>query len=177
MAEAESAVAGENMYPWDDAALEAAWAAELELLAEAVAAPPEEAAGYARDFLRLRAERRAAAGLPAMLADYERQREWLEGLGRYAELGIWREASVSPEYQPTAAVMEDPAFNAYRKYETRLNRELGQFGRMAGDVGDGRFYYSGYAQAVLLDRLDDGWKARAFQPGVFLEDLLVEAVN
>ena len=177
LAEAELAAARENAYPWDDAALESAWKAELDLLAEAVAAPPEEAADYARAFLSLRAERRGAAGLPATLADYERQREWLEGLGRYAELGIWRAASVSADYRPVAAMTKDPEFEAYRNYEKRLGRELGQFGRMADDVGDGRFYYSGYAQAVLLDRLDSGWKARAFQPGVFLEDLLAEAVK
>jgi hypothetical protein len=32
------------------------------------------------------------------------------------------------------------------------------------------------AQAVLLDRLYPGWKDKAFQPGVMLEDLLREAV-
>jgi hypothetical protein len=49
--------------------------------------------------------------------------------------------------------------------------------RMAGDDGDGRFYYSGMAQAVLLDRLMPGWKARAMQDSVFLEALLAEAVD
>ena len=48
---------------------------------------------------------------------------------------------------------------------------------MADDTGDGRFYYSGYAQAVLLDQIDPSWKARAFAPDVFLEDLLAEAVD
>lgn len=177
LAAAERTAIRENAYPWDDAALEEAWQAELDLLAGAVAAPPEEAADYAREFLRLRAERRDAGGLSPALVDYERQREWLEGLARYAELGIWREAAASPGYEPVPAIRDDPEFDAYAGYERRLGREIDQFGRMAGDVGDGRFYYSGYAQAVLLDRLDPGWKARAFEPGVFLEDLLAGAAS
>jgi hypothetical protein len=48
---------------------------------------------------------------------------------------------------------------------------------MAGDEGDGRFYYSGMAQAFLLDQLMPGWKARAFDEGVWLDDLLAEAVQ
>jgi hypothetical protein len=173
LAAAERAAAGETAYPWDDAALEAAWQAELDLLAEAAAAPPETAAEYAREFLRLRAERREAAGLAPSLVDYERQREWLEGLARYAELGLWREAALET-YRPVTAILDDPEFEGYTGYDRRLRREIDQIGRMAGDVGDGRFYYSGYVQAVLLDRLLPGWKARAFEPDVFLEDLLAE---
>lgn len=175
LAAAERAAARENAYPWDDAALEAAWQAELDLLAAAVAAPPEEATAYARDFLRLRAERREAEGLAPMLVEYERQREWLEGLARYVELGLWREAAAG--YQPSSAISDDRDFDGYDGYEKRLQREIGQFGRMADDAGDGRFYYSGYAQAVLLDRIDPGWKARAFAPDMFLEDLLREATS
>ncbi|MFO7624532.1 MAG: hypothetical protein R6V73_09280 [Anaerolineales bacterium] len=43
---------------------------------------------------------------------------------------------------------------------------------MAGSCGDGRFYYSGMAQAMLLDELLPGWKEQALREGVFLEDLL-----
>ncbi len=175
LAAAERASARENAYPWDAAALEEAWQAELDLLAEAIAAPPEDAAGYARDFVRLRAERRAASELAPALAGYEMQREWLEGLALYAELGLWREASAAG-YRPAAAIRDDPEFEAYAGYDRRLSRVIDQIGRVADDEGDSRFYYSGYAQAVLLDRLAPGWKARAFEPGVFLEDLLAEAV-
>jgi hypothetical protein len=47
---------------------------------------------------------------------------------------------------------------------------------MANDEGDGRFYYSGMAQAYLLDRLSPGWKQSAFQPGVYLDELLAAAI-
>jgi hypothetical protein len=43
---------------------------------------------------------------------------------------------------------------------------------MAGDDGDGRFYYSGMAQAYLLDRLLPNWKATAFDENIWLDDLL-----
>jgi hypothetical protein len=41
----------------------------------------------------------------------------------------------------------------------------------------GWFNYSGMTQAAPLDRLSPGWKTLALEPGVFLEDLLNEAVG
>jgi hypothetical protein len=38
-------------------------------------------------------------------------------------------------------------------------------------------YYTGMAQALLLDRLSPGWKDRAFEQGVWVEDLLRQAVR
>jgi hypothetical protein len=43
---------------------------------------------------------------------------------------------------------------------------------VASNRDDGRFYYSGIAQAVLLDRLTPGWKDQIMADGVFLEMLL-----
>ncbi len=65
---------------------------------------------------------------------------------------------------------------ATRNYTTHWNREVDQIRRMAGDEGDGRFYYSGMAQAVLLDRFAPGWQAQVFADGVWLDDLLADAV-
>jgi hypothetical protein len=47
---------------------------------------------------------------------------------------------------------------------------------MADDGADGRFYYSGMAQAMLLDHLMPDWKNQVLNEGVFLEDLLETAV-
>lgn len=44
--------------------------------------------------------------------------------------------------------------------------------RTAGRSGETRFYYSGMAKAVLLDRLLPDWKEQVFNPNVMLEDLL-----
>lgn len=167
---------GEANYPWDDVAFEEAWQTELDLLAAAMRAQTEsESRTLAQQFLAQRAQRRQAADLSSALQDYERQREWLEGLARYVELESWHQASLAAEYHPVAAIQDDAGFDAYTTYARRWNQEVDQIGRMAGDHGDGRFYYSGMAQAVLLDRLVPGWKSRALDEDVFLEDMLAAA--
>ena len=49
--------------------------------------------------------------------------------------------------------------------------------RQVRQDGVTRFYYTGAAQAFLLDKLAPGWKAQAMAPGVFLEDLLAAATG
>lgn len=55
--------------------------------------------------------------------------------------------------------------------------QLDEVTRTAGREGETRFYYSGMAQAVLLDRLLPDWKERAFEPDSMLEDLLRDGVG
>jgi len=175
---AEFAASLEGQYPWENEATEQAWQAELDALYAAVtAASDDEAAQYARQFLALRAERRASSALPANLADYERQREWLEGLAKYAELVLQREAGRSADYAPLPAIEGDPDFHAYRTRERFWSQQLGEVRRMTNRSGEVRFYYSGMAQAVLLDRFAPGWKEQAWSEGIWLEDLLAEAVQ
>ncbi len=45
------------------------------------------------------------------------------------------------------------------------------------DDGDGRFYYTGMAQAIILDRLLPEWKTMAMNEDVFLENLIVIAIE
>ncbi len=179
LAAAETAVfQSESHYPWEDVAFQDAWQAELDLLATAVQAETEaETADLARQFLAQREQRRQTAGISSNLIAYEQQREWLEGLARYVELEIWRQASLADDYQPIVALQDDPDFNGYATFNKRWTQEVDQIGRMADDRGDGRFYYSGMVQAVLLDRLLPGWKAHVLANGVFLEDLLETAVG
>jgi hypothetical protein len=160
LAAAENAAPiGEAGYPWDDASFQAEWQTELDILAEAVQADSDEAmAELARQFLAQRAQRRAAAGLSDELIRYEQQREWVEGLARYVELELWQQAALDDTYTPVAALQDDGEFSGYGTFDKRWNQEVGQIGRMADDVGDGRFYYSGMAQAVMLDHLLPGWK-------------------
>jgi hypothetical protein len=167
----------DDRYPWQDEALIADWQTELDTLIEALRADSsEQSAELVRAFLAMRKERRDSAGLDVELVAYERQREWTEGLARYAELELWRLAQ-EQGYTPIAETADLPDFNAYAGYETRWQRELEQMHRTASDEGDGRFYYTGMAQAVLLDRLMPGWKALAFEEGVWLEELLEEAAR
>jgi hypothetical protein len=167
----------EQQYPWDDTALQAEWKTELDLLAEALqAGDPAQMADLSHQFLEMRAARRTSAQLNEYLIAYEQQREWLEGLARYAELEIWRLAAAS-SYTPVPESSEDPEFNTYQGYSRRWTNEMNQISRMSRDEGDGRFYYTGMAQAFLLDRLMPAWKERAFDEGVWLEDLLRSAVG
>lgn len=175
--------AQEGCYPWEDQAFEAAWQVELDLLVQGLRAESDdEARERARTFLAQREARRQDAQLDPALIDYERQREWVEGLAKYSELRMWEEAyegvrADPPSYVPVGAMDADADFRSYNGYPNRYRSEVAQVKRTAGRHGDGRFYYSGMAQAYLLDRLAPGWKAAIFEEGVFLEALLSEAVD
>ena len=170
VAAAETAVSQqEPLYP-DDSALQANWQTELDLLAAALQ-PDADAADLACQFLAQRQQRRQQANLSPDLIAYEQQREWLEGLARYAELEMWRQAANTDGYTPFLSLLDDPKFNRYTSFDQRWQQEVDQIGRSAG-AGDGRFYYTGMAQAVLLDRLLPDWKEQAFDEGVWLEELL-----
>ena len=167
----------EDRYPWQDQTLQAGWQAELDLLARLLkTTDPAESADIAAQFLEQRAARRQRAGLSPDLIAFEKQREWLEGLARYTELEIWRLASQG-SYQPIPASAALPDFERYTAFERRWEQEIAQLPRMAAQEGEGRFYYTGMAQAVLLDRLAPGWKTRVFDEGVWLEDLLAQAIR
>lgn len=178
LARAEEAAARQgDRYPYDDTAFQDAWQIELDLLADALQADtPEQMTGLAAQFMAQRESRRRQSGLSPSLVNYERQREWLEGAARYAELGVWR-VGASSDYQPIPPASQVADFNAYSAYERRWSNEVDQVRRMAGSSGDGRFYYSGMAQAVLLDRLLPDWKERVVPGSVFLEDLLAEILG
>lgn len=166
----------EANYPWSDDAFIAAWQTELDLLTEALRAETDaQSAALAQQFLAQRAQRRQDAGLSPSLITYEKQREWLEGLAHYVELAIWRQAYETDGYQPLPTIQDNGDFSNYETFPRRWSQDIDQIGRMADDVGDGRFYYSGMAQAVLLDRLAPGWKETALQDEVFLEELLAAA--
>jgi len=173
---AETAVHQADAYPWSDEAHHAAWETELDILHQAVSAETVgETAVLTEQFLAQRAERRKIAGLTAELIAYEQQREWLEGLAKYVEMEIWRQASQSPDYQSVDAMALDDDFEQFKTFERRWSQEVDQIKRSATGE-DTRFYYTGMAQAAILDKLSPNWKARVFAEDVFLETLLQEAV-
>ncbi|HNT24113.1 MAG TPA: hypothetical protein PKM21_07105 [Anaerolineales bacterium] len=178
LAEAEYANQNESQYPWDDTTLDKLWQQEMDLLVQAVQADTtEQAAELGRQFLVQRDARRAETGLSQELIDYERQREWLEGLAKYAELVIGRSAGATSAYTYLPALEADPDFNAYATRQRYWEGQIGEAQRTTGRSGGTCFYYSGFAQAVLLDRLLPGWQTQAFEPGVMLEDLLRQALG
>ncbi len=157
--------------------MQAAWQAEFELLRQAVAETDAQAlTGLAHQFLAQRSQRRSQAGLAAGLVQYEREREWLEGLAKYAELELWRAGRQDESYQPLSTPPGVESVDGYRNFERNWNEQVRLLGQQAGKEGDLRFYYSGWVQAEMLDRLSPGWKKSAFEPGIYLEDLLAEAI-
>lgn len=176
--------AAEGAYRWGDAywaadvGMRSAWREEIDALARALGAADDgERRDLTRQFLERRRERRTGAGLGADLVAYERHLEWLEGLAKYVELTILREAYEDADYRSALSRDVDPDFRAYRGWPQRWSREVGQMRRQATREGDSRFYYTGMAQATLLDDLLPDWKDRALEEGVWLEDLLSEAVE
>lgn len=168
----------ESAYPWEEESLRQNWQDELDLLADALMATnAAETSVLAQHFLDLRQARRREAVLSYELIEFERQREWLEGLARYIELETWRLAGADPAYSPVQQMSEIRDFNNYQTFERRWAGEIDQMRRMANQPGEGRFYYSGMALAFLLDRLSPGWKARAMEADIWLETLLSEAVQ
>ena len=167
----------QSSYPWEDKDLQAAWQKELDLLHQAMrAATPEDTRDLASQFIAQRDRRRAAAGFGPQQVGFERNREWVEGIGKYAERMMLRLAADPANGLPVAELQSDQRFSGYRASVRIWANEEDQMRRMAGAEGDGRFYYSGWAQAVLLDRLSPGWQARLFEDEVWLEDLLRAAV-
>jgi hypothetical protein len=165
-------------YPWDSEVFAEDWQVELNLLADAVQAKSDaEAIELVRQFLAQREKRRAAAGLDADPVALECQKEWEEGLAKYTELAIWRLAATTSSYEPLPALAGDPGFKDYANFDQRWSQEIEQVRRMASDQGDGRFYYSGLAQAAILDRLAPDWRTKAMAESVLLEDLLRDAVK
>lgn len=171
-------IALEEKYPWENEAGIKAWETELSLLQQALSYGNEnETRSLVQQFLQQRQDRRELMKLSPDLIRYETQREWVEGMARYVELESWRQASSETDFQSTLVSQSDPDFKAYNTFDKRWQQELDQMVRMANDVGDGRFYYSGMAQAFLLDRLYPNWKEKlAADPSLNLEDLLEQCV-
>jgi hypothetical protein len=173
-----TAINHQEDYPFLEPSHVEAWQTELDLLNAALKAETQaETATLTRQFLETRQTRRLTVNLAPAHVLLEKEREWLEGLGRYVELAMWREAGSHPGYQPNQQMELLPDFKAYQRFDSRWNQELDQIRRMASATGDGRFYYSGMAQAFLLDRLDPDWKLKVMQPGVYLDELLQTALT
>lgn len=176
LAGAEEAMRLEDSYPWDDAFQRAAWQRELDWLVDAATASSDaQAAILAKQFLKERDTRRAQVSMTPELVDFERKREWLEGLAKYAELGIGRAGGTTPGYAPLQDLTADRSFHRYGTRDRFWSLQMDQVRSILGNEGEIRFYYSGFAQAVLLDRLYPGWKERAIAEGTALDALLRQA--
>ncbi len=163
---------------WEnDGEMQPAWGEEIDLLIKAVGASSEGgAAELGRQFLAQRDQRRRDFGLDADLIAYEVRLEWLEGTAKYVDLRSWQEAAHNHGYLSLPGMAADPDFKDYETFESHWNQEMRQARQQANKEGNVRFYYTGMLQSCLLDRLMPDWKDRITQEGIYLEDLLREAV-
>jgi hypothetical protein len=161
-----------------DQEMEPAWKEEIDLLIRAVEVSSKgDAVEVGRQFLAQRDQRRNVYGLDADLIAYEVQFEWLEGIAKYVEIRSWEVASNTKAYVPLPGMENDPDFKHYETFRSHWSQEMRSAREQAEREGDTRFYYSGMLQAYLLDRLMPDWKDRIFEEGVYLEDLLREALT
>ena len=174
---AEHAHSAGDQYWEADAKMRTAWQDEIDALFKAVTATdPQVMREAAQAFWDLRRARRVDYQLDESLIDFEQEIEWEEGLAKYVELSIWRVAANTPGYAPLPALSADTDFKQYATFNQRWAQELDQMKRQATQEGEVRFYYTGMAQAVLLDRLMPEWKTRVLTEATLLEDLLGEAL-
>lgn len=165
----------ESSYPWNNTEFVDAWNRELGTLQNSLSLDDTEVlADSVARFLELRRERRDKFNLRAEHIELEIQREWLEGLAKYTEIELWKRAAEDPTYQPILALTGDSDFNNYQNFEERWTQEFRQLGSFSGS--DSQFYYSGMAQALLLDKLNDRWKERILNVESTLEGLLERAI-
>lgn len=176
--DAERAYVVADSYWSADEAMREAWQKEIKLLEQALAAASDrEAAAFADQFLGQRSARRSEGDLSLELVNFERRFEWLEGLAKYVELEIWRQAANDASYTFVPEMANDPDFREYGTFDSRWTQEIDQMNRQASREGDTRFYYTGMAQAKLLDRLLPNWKGQIMDDDVWLEDLLLAGVE
>lgn len=110
--------------------------------------------------------------------DYSRFQEWQEGIAFYTEYRM-AELAAGGDYQPTEAFRQLPDYKSYRQVwdEDYKNRTF--LVKHAGRAAQSRtaFYHLGLGKGLLLDRLMPDWKSRYFAPGVWLDDLLFDALG
>ena len=150
---------------------------ESALLAQALAEKSDsEAADLILEFLQSRDTRRQTYNLTPTLIAYERWLEWEEGMAKYVEVASLRQAYQSADYSALPEMADDPYFKSYQLFNRRWSQEMTQLRNLSGSQ-ETRFYMLGMAEAFLLDRLMPDWKDQVMQEGVFLEDLLRQAVG
>jgi hypothetical protein len=169
--QAQDIYAHQKLYPFEDEVFKDAWNEEGSLLASALKEQDEsERLASIERFLEIRAKRRSETSLSAELITFERELEWLEGVAKYVEL----------QFAVQGTSLQDEAEKRdYRVVRNRLQADFSFRMRNLGDLhGDLRFYLSGAAQAMILDKVSPGWKQNIIgRTNIGLEDLLETALE
>jgi hypothetical protein len=155
-----------SSYPIFDADNEAAFALEGRLLAAGLAQrSDDEAFTLALQFVAVREGRHRR--LEAELVEFEKLAELNEGLAQYAGLRAVMMLGHDPTYESSAA--------------GEAERILGDLDGLITDTSRSfrlRFYSTGPAMSLILDRLADfDWKTWMIQENATLQDALAEVVG
>jgi len=165
-------------YPWHLEMNINGWNNEAEMLLKAYESESKaDVQRYIGEYILERDERRRRAELTDEMIEYEKNREWLEGLAKYTELKIGMVAGTLPGYEPVDEIRGLSDFRNYTNREKHFRNQLNEAARAVNRSGENRFYYTGMLQAMLLDRIYPDWKKKIFNNGIFPEDLLRDAVS
>jgi hypothetical protein len=150
----------------------ALFAVEGQLLYAALEAGKEEGARKkVRQFLAVRALRQAEMDAP--LVAFEKGAESNEGMAEYAGVKAVVEGMAAAKAKRVAAAFsftDGPRYlrEKYRKLTSITS--IGKNDRL-------KFYYTGSAQGLLLDRLAPGWKEKLQEKAAAVQELLAGAVG
>lgn len=173
----ENAAKLSNDYPWENEINNSGWITETNHLMDAFKMENlDEKINLINRFLESRQHRRLNANLNQEHVDYEKNREWLEGLAKYAELQLCNNAGESTDYQPVSETKNSRGFKNYSKQNQHFQRQIDEVLRTVKRRGESRFYYVGMLQAMVLDQVLPQWKTTAFDTGVYQENMLKQAV-
>ncbi|HVS10555.1 MAG TPA: hypothetical protein VMS76_11840 [Planctomycetota bacterium] len=179
---------GEPRWPSEDASLVAsypvdspannAWGRiEGAILREALeAADRARTLELARDFVAVRLRRQR--GLDPALARFERDLELNEGLAEYFACKAIELTDPSSALAPAARErgLDPREYGPAGDHLARLRDELGRINAGGRGAARQRFYATGAAQGLLLDRLGVDWKV-AVEAGANLETQLARAAE
>jgi hypothetical protein len=150
----------------------ALFAVEGRILGAALQDPDAESARKkVRQFLAVRKLRQGELG--PRLAAFEKAAELNEGLAEYAgarAVVLGMKALKRQGEKGPFATLDDAGFLREKYAKLRTLLDLGRNDRL-------KFYYTGSAQAFLLDRLRPGWKGEVQEKAAAVQDLLAQAVG
>jgi hypothetical protein len=157
-----------SRYPVQDVQAEADFALEGRVLAAALSAPARAATlQRAREFAAVRERRHRR--VPGEAAEFDRMAELNEGLAEYALVRTLQR--LARDRDPAVAAAARRGLAEHRSRLERLTEDVRQSVRL-------RFYGTGPAMALLLDRLEgNGWKQRLLDEDLTLQDALALAAG
>lgn len=172
-------------YPLLDPTNNALYALEGKLLKDALLGPDAETRRQAlQQFVAVRVQRQAR--LKPDCVRYEKLNEYVEGTAKYVEYKFLR---AGEDIEPLKEMFSRAGFKGFKgvlgpKLRERIEDMVRTAGvtddRMGNRFGSGplriRLYELGACQALLLDDVLPAWKERIFKDGVYLCDLLKEAL-